>query len=141
MSRTFQYESIVATTPEDLGEKIMKVLEYSYAVSPGVNVTKQDLIWNIFGISVDKRDLVYSSYDRQIRDTIAELQLDGYPIIASSGKPGYRLDPERQEIEEFCKELEARMERLREKVLALRHPRKKYTYTPLAIEAVQVPLF
>ncbi len=141
MSTTVQYRHIVATMPEDLGAKIMKVLEYAYAVSPGVNVTKQDLIWNVFGVWIEKRDLINSTEDRQIRDKIAELQLDGYPIIASSGKPGYRLDPNREEIEEFCKELEARMEQLRQKVLALRHPRKKYVYIPPVIEPVQAPLF
>jgi hypothetical protein len=141
MTTTPRYDYIVATMPLDLGEKVMKVLEYAYAVSPGVNVTKQDLIWNVFGKWIEKRDLIYCTEDRQIRDVIALLQLEGYPIIASSGKPGYRLDPDREEIETFCKELDARIEQLRQKVLALRNPRKKYTYTPPVIEAVQAPLF
>ena len=120
MSTTQAYEKIKATAPADLQKSIMKVLDFARVNSPGINVTKHDLILNIYGKHISGTQLTSSTEDRQIRDAIADLQLAGYPIIASSGKPGYRLAAKREEIEEYVAELEARVSQLQSKIFALR---------------------
>lgn len=124
------YAQILADTPDDLGEKIMKVLEFAAEYSPGINVTKQDLIWNIFGKWYEKNMIASTNEDRQIRDTIADLQLAGYPIIAISGKAGYRLaiGDEDEDMAKCIAEIEARIRELEDKARALRHPRKRYHF-------------
>jgi hypothetical protein len=124
MSTTQVYEQMVASTPADLPARIMQVLEYALKNSPGINVTKQDMIKNVYGKFIEKARLSGTTEERQLRDTIADLQVSGYPIIASSGKAGYRLAQNKAEIEEYVSELESRISQLQSKVFALR----RYTY-------------
>lgn len=139
MSTTKTYEIMLQTSPQDLPKKVMEVLEFAFTNSPGLNVTRQDMILNVFGVFVEKSRLANSKEDRQIREAIEALQRDGYPVISSSGKPGYRLAVDDQDIEEYIIELESRRKQLEEKIRCLRNPRKKYIYIPPVV-AIQPAL-
>lgn len=116
MSTTQVYDQMVATMPEDLPKRIMQVLTTAYKESPGSNVTKQDIIKQAFPLPIRRP----ATEDRQLRDTIADLQLAGYPIVASSGKAGYRLAVDSEDAAEYISELESRKEQLQNKIDALR---------------------
>jgi len=125
--------------PLDINQRVMQVLEFAFENSPGINVTRQDMVANIFGIFVEKSKLANSTEDRQIREAIEDLQRAGYPVISSSGKPGYRLAVDDQEKETYIVELESRRKQLEEKIRALRNPRVKYVYRQ-PVQAVQLAL-
>jgi hypothetical protein len=142
MTTTQQYDLIVAQTPPDITKKVMDVLEYAFNHSPGINVTRQDMILNVFGIFVEKSKLSNNREDRQIREAIETLQREGYPVISSSGKPGYRLAVDEADIEDYIVELESRRKQLEEKIRCLRNPRKKYVYQKpvIATQPALIPM-
>jgi hypothetical protein len=117
----------------------MEILETARKSSPGVNITRPELVLQIFGSHVDRFRLANSTQERQIRDAIADLQEQGYPIIASSGAAGYRLAIDDDERLEYIREIQARIAKLEKKVNALRHPRWSYSDEP--VQAIQRPLF
>ncbi len=132
MSRTV-YRHIQETAPADLERRIMDILEAARRSSPGTNVTKSELILQIYGIRTPLGRTVTgntSTQDRQIRDAIADLQEQGYPIIASSGAAGYRLAINDEERLDYIHEIEARINKLELKVRALRSPRWHYGDEP-----------
>ena len=139
MSHTDAYKQIVDSTPDDLPEKIMDVLTKAYQTQPGANVTKQEIIRAVFGEPDFERNRVNSTKDRQVRDVIADLQLEGYPIIASSGKAGYRLAANVSEATQYIAELESRVSQLQGKIRALRTPNMKHVYKP-PTKATQIAL-
>jgi flagellar motility protein MotE (MotC chaperone) len=131
MSRTV-YRHIQETAPADLERRIMEILEAARKSSPGTNITRPELVLQIFGIHTTafSRQPSASTKDRQIRDAIADLQEQGYPIIASSGAAGYRLAINDQERLEYIREIEARIKKLENKLHALRSPRWHYGDEP-----------
>lgn len=128
MSTTKQYDQLVAEMPPGIQADIMIVLLESYHNARGQNVTRERLILLVFNKVVDKAKLSGSKEDRQIRDSIEELQRQGYRIISSSGRPGYRLAVDDADMEEYIAELESRKASLEEKIRCLRTPRPKYEY-------------
>ena len=132
MSRTV-YRHIQETAPAELERRIMEILESARKSSPGTNITRPELILQIFGIHTPLGRTVTgktATQDRQIRDAIADLQEQGYPIIASSGAAGYRLAINDQERLEYIREIEARIKKLENKLHALRSPRWHYGDEP-----------
>ncbi|MDD2922169.1 MAG: hypothetical protein PHQ36_07770 [Anaerolineales bacterium] len=128
MTTTPQYDRIIETIPTGLEKRVMDVLQYAFEASPGINVTRQDMIQNVFGVFVEKSKLSNNREDRQIREAIENLQRAGYPIISSSGKPGYRLAINNADMEAYIAELESRRSQLEEKIRALRTTRPNYFY-------------
>lgn len=129
MTTTQQYEMILATMPEDLPSRIMSVLEKEFNKNPGKNLSRQEMVYLVHNIVIPKDKLANSTEDRQNRETIEALQLQGYPIISSSGKAGgYRLAVDQEDSESYINELESRRKNLELKIAALRSPRKSYVY-------------
>ena len=121
---TLEYDRILATMPKGLEHDIFKVLSHA---PEGINRT--GLILSIFSKVVEASKLANCSEDRQIRTAIEHLQRDGYPVISSSGKPGYKLAASDTEMESYIAELESRRDQLADKIKALRQPRHKLTWT------------
>lgn len=120
---------ILETMPADLPSRVMKELEDEFKQHPGQNISRVNFIFRVFGVVVTKDKLTNSDEDRQIRKTLEALQLQGYPIISSSGKSGgYRLAVDDGDILPYINELESRRKNLELKIAALRSPRKSYVY-------------
>lgn len=128
MTTTPQYDNLVSEIPEGLAASIMTVLSEALRKSPGSNVKREDLVYFCFGVRVEPSRLSSSREDRQIRETIESLQMGGYRIVSQSGKPGYRLAVNDEDIESYIAELESRRVNLENKIRALRTPRPKYEY-------------
>lgn len=129
MTTTPQYQMILEEMSDDLPSRVMKVLEDEYRQHPGQNISRVNMVFRVFDVVVAKDKLANSSEDRQNRETIEALQLQGYPIISSSGKAGgYRLAADQAGIESYINELESRRKNLELKIAALRSPRKSYVY-------------
>jgi len=128
MSTTPQYERLIAEMPAGIEADVMTVLAEAYRNHPGENVKREALIYAVFDWEVDPSKLGSSKEDRQIRAAIENLQLAGYPIISSSGKPGYRLAVSEQDADDYIAELESRRSHLASKIFALRTNRPRYVY-------------
>jgi hypothetical protein len=128
MTTTYEYDRICAEMPEGLPADIMTVLTNQWRNFPGTNVNRETLILLVFHRVVEKSKLTGSHKDRQIRETIEQLQREGYRVISSSGKPGYRLAVNDEDMESYIAELESRKTHLEEKIRALRTPRPKFEY-------------
>ena len=90
----------------------------------GERVTRQELLELVHGRTVrehaEKHGLANSTEDRQNRAIIELLQDKGYPIVASSGTPGYVLAADEETTEAYIAELVSRQENLRNKISSVR---------------------
>jgi hypothetical protein len=80
-------------------------------------LTRYDLVEQIFGyrpVTVDG-----NIDDRKIRKAIEKLRTRLFPIISTSGKPGYRLDVSRDAAEKMLAELLSRKKHLEEQADAV----------------------
>ena len=125
---TLEYDRILATMPKGLEKDVFDLLVQLYKYS-SETVTRKELVYNLFGKYVENSKLANCLEDRQIRTAIEHLQRDGYPVISSSGKPGYKLAGNDAEMESYIAELESRRDQLADKIKALRQPRHKLTWT------------
>ncbi len=57
--------------------------------------------------------------DRKIRKAIEKLRKRLFPVVSTSGRPGYRLDVSRAAAEKMVAELNSRIEHMREQVEAV----------------------
>lgn len=62
--------------------------------------TRRELVRGVYGKRVE--NIANSSEDRKIRLAIVELRKKCVPIVASSGKAGYRLDPSKEGAEQLA---------------------------------------
>jgi hypothetical protein len=79
--------------------------------------TRQELVCAIFGYMPTKID--GNTDDRKIRKAIERLRKRLFPIVSTSGKPGYRLDVSREAVRKMLLELESRKARLQEQIEAV----------------------
>lgn len=79
--------------------------------------TRQELVCAIFGYVPTKID--GNTDDRKIRKAIERLRKRLFPIVSTSGQPGYRLDVSREAIHKMLRELESRKARLQEQINAV----------------------
>lgn len=94
-------------------------------------LTRYDLVAQIYGyrpVTVDG-----NKHDRKIRKAIEKLRTRLYPIISTSGRPGYRLDVSREAAEKMLAELLSRKKHLEEQADAVskffKLPMKPTNYT------------
>lgn len=81
---------------------------------------RKGLIRIVFG-EEPENNLSNDTRDRKIRKGIEYLRNLGIPIVSTSGKAGYKLDTNPQNIEEMIREWESRIVQLRQRVDAARH--------------------
>lgn len=80
---------------------------------------RYQLIYQIYGYL--PRSLAGSTDDRKIRKTIERLRRRLYPIVSTSGRPGYRLDVSKEAAEKMLAELRSRIDHMQEQVEAVSH--------------------
>jgi hypothetical protein len=79
-------------------------------------LTRQDLILSIFGYWPESID--GNKDDRKIRKAIERMRRRLFPIISTSGKPGYRLDVSRPAVEKMLAELISRKTHIEQQIEA-----------------------
>lgn len=84
-------------------------------VARGKGLTRKELIRIVFGEEPDN-NLSNDTRDRKIRKGIESLRNMGIPIVSTSGKAGYRLDTNPENIECMIKEWEGRITCLQHRV-------------------------
>lgn len=111
----------------------------------GEAVTRERLVWMIFGVEVVREDLPKDANDRKIREAIHQLRLKGYPIVASSGEAGYALVDDPARIDAYIAEEASRIEEIRAKIDALYRARvmarSLREWRATREPAIQQPLF
>lgn len=87
--------------------------------------------------------------DRKIRKTIEKLRNRNFPIVSTSGKPGYRLDTSKEAAEKMLAELHSRISHMQEQAEAVskfwqipmpktyRSPRRTHTVSD---QQIRMPL-
>lgn len=131
------YERLLLEVTPGLKRDIMRVLVDH--IGADNRISREDLIRRaMHGSSVFAK--ITDSDDRKLRLAIAELQQEGYPILSDSAEGGRWLAlPD--EIEAYIGELESRIEKLREKILALRRGESKMVWVEPEKPPMQGRLF
>lgn len=77
-------------------------------------LSRQDLVMKIFGYWPET--LEGNTDDRKIRKAIERLRKRLFPILSTSGKPGYRLDISREAVHKMLTELRSRKKHIDEQI-------------------------
>lgn len=119
MSRTLEYEKLLAElNAGELPVLELKILEALLQAPKGL--TRKGLIRIVFR-EEPQTNLGNDTRDRKIRKGIESLRNAGIPIVSTSGKAGYKLDTNPENIECMIKEWESRIARLQQRVDAAQH--------------------
>ena len=110
------YDQIKYSVPTDLDERVLRVIHQHTGKSN--QVSRQELVKQVFGVTIKPADLRTSTLDRQIREAIARLQ-DQHPILSSSGNGGYFYAASMDEINRYAAEVNSRAMKLLEKSRSL----------------------
>jgi SMC interacting uncharacterized protein involved in chromosome segregation len=121
MPTTAVYDAILAEITDDLERA---VFDY-FNQHAGETLTRAQLIKAIFGIDVAQQDLMNSGEDRKIRECIEALRKKDYPIVSTSGKPGFKLTTDDGEIMEYIGELQRRQAEIGKTIDAAWRSRRK----------------
>lgn len=117
MSRTPQYEKLlVELNAGELPIIERKILEALCQAPKGL--TRRGLVRIVFGQEAHT-NLGNDTKDRKIRKTIESLRNRGVPILSNSGKAGYKLDTDPENIECMIRELKSRIMHLQQRVDAI----------------------
>jgi biotin operon repressor len=104
-------EELAAGELTDLQRKVFHLLRDN---PDGLD--RYQLVNHIFGYIPVKID--GNTDDRKIRKAIEKLRQRLFPIISTSGKPGYRLDTSREAVQKMIRELRSRRDRIDEQIQA-----------------------
>jgi hypothetical protein len=125
MPTTKIYDELLAEVTDELERQ---VLEFLMQCPSGV--TRSVLIMHVYGVWVPPEELANNVYDRKIRKTIEALSLKhGLPIVSSSGKSGYKLSDDPNEIEEMAREFDGRAAHCNKRAFKIRTIQKTLALT------------
>ena len=117
MPKTPKYKKLLAElNAGELPEIVRKILDALLKAQKGL--TRRGLVRIVFGEEPDN-NLSNDTRDRKIRKGIEYLRKLGFPIISTSGKAGYRLDTDPENIECMVRELKSRIMHLQQRVEAI----------------------
>ena len=105
-----------------------QVLDFLEANPQGLS--RSVLIMHVYGVWVPPEELANNVYDRKIRKAIEALSLEhGLPIVSSSGKSGYKLSDDPNEIEEMAREFDGRAAHCNKRAFKIRTIQKPLALT------------
>lgn len=117
MSHTPEYEKLLAElNADELPIIERKILEVLCQAPKGL--TRRWLVCIVFGQEAHT-NLGNDTKDRKIHKTIESLRNRGIPILSNSGKAGYKLDTDPENIECMVRELKRRIIHLQQRVDAI----------------------
>ena len=103
MPTTPTYDHLLTEISDELQRQVLEIL----AANPQ-GISRSSLIAKIYGVWVPQAELASSTYDRKIRLAIKSLRKMGFSIVSSSGKAGYHLSEDPEEIQAFAAEQASR---------------------------------
>ena len=125
MSTTPQYDALRKQITDELQNQILDLLE----ANPQ-GLSRSVLILEIYGAWVPANELANNVYDRKIRLAIEALSMkQNFPIVSSSGKSGYKLSEDPEEIEEMAREFDGRAAHCKERAFKVRTIQKPLALT------------
>jgi hypothetical protein len=120
MTTTKVYDNLLAEITDELERKVLAAL----VERAGKRVTRQQLIAIVFGedalLRAMRGGLANNTDDRKIRECIEALQDKDFPIVSSSGKPGYIMAADEATTEAYISEIGSRINQMLKKQAALR---------------------
>lgn len=117
MSHTPEYEKLlVELNAGELPIMVQKILDALLQAPEGL--TRKGLIRIVFGEEPDS-NLSNDTRDRKIRKGIEHLRNLGFPIVSTSGRAGYKLDTDPENIACMVRELKSRIIHLQQRVDAI----------------------
>ncbi len=123
MTPTDFYQRIILTTPEDLPDKVFRVLTRHVGIDN--RITKDALSRELFGKYTE-------STDRQLREMFEVLKNEHIPVCSNSKVKGVWLAANRQERDECFAELQGRINNMQKAANGLRDAKvpPDHTYPP-----------
>ena len=110
------YESLLAELAEgELTVLQRQVFELLRDIPDGLD--RFQLVARIYGYIPLKID--GNTHDRKIRKAIEKLRSRNFPIVSTSGRPGYRLDTSKEAAEKMLAELHSRISHMQEQAEAV----------------------
>lgn len=110
------YESLLAELAEgELTALQRQVFELLRDNPDGLD--RFQLVGRIYGYIPLKID--GNTHDRKIRKAIEKLRNRNFPIVSTSGQPGYRLDTSKEAAEKMLAELHSRISHMQEQAKAV----------------------
>ena len=112
MTNQFHEDLLLELSKGELDELQRKIYDLLKQYPDGIS--RQNFVFLIYGYVPVQ--LAGNKHDRKIRKAIEKLRLRLFPIIATSAKPGYRLDFSRQAVSKMLSELQSRRDRIQEQI-------------------------
>lgn len=117
MSHTPEYEKLLVELKAGELPIIARKILNAMSQAP-IGLTRKELIRIVFGEEPGS-NLSNDTRDRKIRKGIEYLRNLGFPIVSTSGKAGYRLDTDPENIECMIRELKSRITHLQQRIDAI----------------------
>lgn len=115
-TRSRVYESLI----EELAAGELSVLQrsiFELLREHPDGLDRYQLVMHIYGYIPVKID--GNTDDRKIRKAIEKLRSRNFPIVSTSGRPGYRLDTSREAAEKMLSELHSRIKNMQQQAEAV----------------------
>ncbi len=106
------FTEIQHSIPANLRERLLAILQQH--VGKENRISRKALVEKSCGVKLAVSELANSTFDRQVRIVLDELQ-DTHPILSSSGAGGYYYAGSAEEIARYAAELDSRAHKLLQK--------------------------
>jgi hypothetical protein len=136
MQTTSVYEQLIAEITDEDERKVFLLL----LRAEGRRITREELIWKVYGVVVNHESLSNSVEDRKIREIIRRLRQRDYPIVSSSGVSGYTMKASVEEMDIYIADQASRKERIQENINAAYRSKAKVNLVKQAREEFHVAI-
>lgn len=109
---TTVYEQLIAEITDEDERTVFDLLLHA----DGRRVTREELVLQVYGVTVDPDKLASSVEDRKVREIIRRLRERDYPIVSSSGTPGYTMKASSAEMDIYIADQASRKEKIQENI-------------------------
>ncbi len=106
------YEQLIAEITDEDERTVFDLLLHA----EGRRVTREELVLHVYGVTVDPDKLASSVEDRKVREIIRRLRERDYPIVSSSGMPGYTMKASPEEMDIYIADQASRKEKIQENI-------------------------
>ena len=102
------YEQLTAEITDEDEKKVFDML----LGADSRRVTREELVFEVYGVVVDPNALASSVEDRKIRTIIHRLRERDFPIVSSSGQSGYTMKANPEEMDVYIADQASRKNKI-----------------------------